>query len=394
MSKRSDKTSILIVAPCAFPLDRGTPIRIERLATLMSEQYDVHVATFHQGREKNLPFTVHRIPKLPFDLTKSSGATFGKFICDIFLLFLVLWLVPRQRIRLVDGHLHEGALIAIIARFFYRVPALYNSHGTLAAEMIASGIFSAKSLGARFFQWLEDWIERSVDLILAQSTMRRDAFLRKGIPPERIVLVEDAPLFEGYEDAKPDLELRSRFAPAGNPIVIYTGELMQYQGVDMLFDSLPSIFSRHPEARIILFGRPGDPYRERARSTMNAGRVFLVDDEPFERLPAYLAISDIALAPRLYAGNVPGKLPIYMCAGRAIIGTDVAGINTVIEHGKTGWLIAPDAASLGDAINTLIERPEVRERIASGAREEARMRYSPQVIEDSMNYAYEGVMRG
>ena len=394
MSKGSDKTSILIVAPCAFPLDRGTPIRIERLATLMSEKYDVHVATFHQGREKNLPFTVHRIPKLPFDLTQSSGATLGKFICDIFLLFRVLWLVPRHRIRLVDGHLHEGALIAIIARFFYRVPALYNSHGTLAAEMIASGVFSAKSLGARFFQWLEAWIERSVDLILAQSTVRRDDFFRKGIPPDRIVLVEDAPLFEGYEDATPDLELRSRFGAAGNPIVIYTGELMQYQGVDMLFDALPSIFSRHPEARIVLFGRPGDPYRERARSTMNADRVFLVDDEPFERLPAYLAISDIALAPRLYAGNVPGKLPIYMCAGRAIIGTDVAGINTVIEHGKTGWVIAPDAASLGDAINTLIERPEVRERIASGAREEARMRYSPQVIEDSMNYAYEGVMRG
>lgn len=394
MSKRSGKTAILVIAPCAFPLDRGTPIRIERLATLMSEQYDVHVATFHQGREKNLPFTVHRIPKLPFDLTQSSGATFGKFICDIFLLFHVLWLVPRHRIRLVDGHLHEGALIAIIARFFYRVPALYNSHGTLAAEMIASGIFSAKSLGARFFQWLEDWIERSVDFILAQSTMRRDDFLHKGIPRDRIALIEDAPLFEGYEDAKPDPELRSRFAAAGNPIVIYTGELMQYQGVDMLFDALPSIFSRHPEARIILFGRPGAPYLERVRSTMNAGRVFLVDDERFERLPAYLAISDIALAPRLYAGNVPGKLPIYMCAGRAIIGTDVAGINTVIEHGKTGWLIAPDAASLGDAINTLIEKPEVRGRIASGAREEARMRYSPQVIEDSMNYAYEGLIRG
>jgi len=394
MSTRSDKTSILVVAPCAFPLDRGTPIRIERLATLMSEQYDVHVATFHQGREKNLPFTVHRIPKLPFDLTQSSGATFGKFICDIFLLFLVLRLVPRHRIKLVDGHLHEGALIAIIARFFYRIPALYNSHGTLAAEMIASGVLSAKSLLARFFQRLEDWIERSVNLILAQSTMRRDDFLRKGIPPDRIVLVEDAPLFEGYEDAKPDPQLRSRFDAAENPVVIYTGELMQYQGVDMLFDALPAVFGRHPEARIILFGRPGDPYRERVQSTMNAGRVFLVDDEPFERLPAYLAISDIALAPRLYGGNVPGKLPIYMCAGCAIIGTDVAGINTVIEHDKTGWLIAPDAAALGDAINTLIDKPDARKRIAAGAREEARRRYSPQVIEESMNHAYEGVIRG
>ena len=394
MSERAEKIPVLVVAPCAFPLDRGSPIRIERLAMLMSEKYEVHVATFHQGREKNLPFQVHRIPKLPFDLTQSSGATFGKFICDIFLLFLVMRLVPKYRIKLVDGHLHEGALIALIARLIYRVPAIYNSHGTLAAELIASGIISAKSFLAKAFQWLEDHIEKSVNLILAQSTMRRDDFLRKGVAPEKIAIVEDAPLFEDYEAAGGDAELTQRYGAGKNPVVIYTGELMLYQGVDMLFDALPAVFSRHPDTRVILFGRPVEPYRLRAESKENAGKVFLVDNEPFERLSKYLAISDVALVPRLYGGNVPGKLPIYMCSGRAIIGTNVEGINTVIEHGKTGWLIEPDAASLAEAINTLIEQPEVRERIAKGAHAEALVRYSPKVIEDSMQKAYRGLIRG
>ena len=394
MSKSAGKIPVLIVAPCAFPLDRGSPIRIERLATLMSDKYEVHVASFHQGREKELPFTVHRIPRLPFDVTQLSGATFGKFICDIFLLFLVLGMIPKYRIRLVDGHLHEGAMIALIARLLYRVPAVYNSHGTLAAEMVASGIFFANSIAANAFQWLEDRIERSVNLILAQSTVRRDDFLRKGIPAEKIALVEDAPLFEDYEVAEPDPELLRRYGAGKHPVVIYTGELMVYQGVDMLFEALPAVLRRHPHVHVILFGRPAEPYRKGAESDAVAGRVFLVDNEPFERLAMYLAISDIALVPRLYGGNVPGKLPIYMCSGRAIIGTNVAGINTVLEHGKTGWLIEPNAAALSDAINTLIERRDIRERIAKGAREEARVRYSPQVIEVAMQKAYEKLICG
>ena len=394
MSKSADKMAVLIVAPCAFPLDRGSPIRIERLATLMSEKYEVHVATFHQGRQKALCFKVHRIPRLPFDLTQSSGATFGKFICDIFLLFLVLRLVPKYRIKLVDGHLHEGAMIALIARLFYGIPSIYNSHGTLAAELVASGLVSAGSLVARAFQWLENRIERSVNLILAQSTMRRDDFLRKGVAPDKVVLVEDAPLFEDYENVKADPELGRRYGAGRNPVIIYTGELMLYQGIDMLFDALPAVLSRHPDAHIILFGRPIEHYRQRAESEMVSRRVSLVDNEPFEHLAKYLAISDIALVPRLYGGNVPGKLPIYMCSGRAIIGTNVEGINTVLEHGKTGWLIEPNAASLSAAINILIERRDIRERIAKGAREEALIRYSPQAIEDSMHKAYERLIRG
>src|SRR5574341_2653037 len=173
-SKQHLKIPILVVAPVAFPLDRGTPIRIERLATLMSSDYEVHVAAFHEGHTGSYPFTVHRIPSLPFKMTQSSGASLGKLICDFFLLALVLRLSPRYIVAVVDGHLHEGAFIGLIARLFYGTPVLYNAHGTLADEMAAGGLFTKGSLPYRFFAWFETSIEKSVNLVIAQSTMRRD----------------------------------------------------------------------------------------------------------------------------------------------------------------------------------------------------------------------------
>jgi len=383
------KISILVVAPCAFPLDRGTPIRIERLASLMSEQYDVHVATFHQGRAGDYPFSIHRIPCLPFDLTKSSGASIGKVISDIFLFFLVLRLIPRHNIKLVDGHLHEGALIALAARLIFRKPALYNAHGTLAEEMAAGGLFPIKSWFYHIFQWIEDAIERSVDLVIAQSIMRKENYTKKGISVEDVVVVEDVPL-ENYLIEEPDLELLLTYKNRNNTVIIYTGELMPYQGVDLTLDAFPKVLDRYPNTILILFGRPIGPYIDRVKQMSR--NVFLVDNEPFERLPHYLAISDIALVPRTYGHNVPGKLPIYMMAGKAIIGSDMEGINTVIEHKKTGWLIPPTSASMTEALLQLIENEKLRAMLQSNALAEAQKRYDSLNLKTAMCNAYARVL--
>jgi glycosyltransferase involved in cell wall biosynthesis len=386
----SKKPAILVIAPCAFPLDRGTPIRIRRLSQLMSLECEVHVATFHQkqGRDGDYPFQIHRIPNLPFDLTQSSGPSLGKLVSDVFLLFLVLRIVPRYQIRLIDGHLHEGAFIGLIARLLYGVPVIYNSHGTLAAEIVASGLVRENSLPARFLQWLEETIEHSVDLIIAQSTVRYDEFVDKGIPVDQIVIVEDAPLFEDYTVETVDPALVERYCTNTEAILLYTGELMTYQGIDLILDALPQVLEKHPSVKLILFGRPIEPYQARIESENLGGHVFLVDDEPFERLPHYFAIADVALVPRLYGRNVPGKLPIYMMGKQAIIGTDLEGINAVLKHGETGWLIDPTVEAMAGALNTLIEDPALRDKLSQAALAEANRRYAPEMISQGMHTAY------
>jgi len=140
---------------------------------------------------------------------------------------------------------------------------------------------------------------------------------------------------------------------------------MPYQGVDLTLDAFPAVLDRYPNTVLILFGRPVEPYLERVEQLGN--NVFLVDNEPFERLPHYLAISDIALVPRIYGHKRAWKLPIYMMAGKAIIGSDTEGINTVIEHGKTGWLIPPTPESMTVALLHLIENEELRTMLQSNA---------------------------
>lgn len=393
-SDSAARPAVLVVAPCAFPLDRGTPIRIQRLAALMSERYEVHVAAFHQGKPGDHPFRIHRILPLPFDVTRSSGASVKKLICDFFLFFVVMWVVLRHRIRIVDGHLHEGALLGLFARLLFRVRVVYNSHGTLAAEMIASGIVREGSLPARGLQRMEDGIERSVDLIVAQSAMRADEFVAKGRPRHAVAVVEDAPLFEDYSVPEPDPELVRRYREGTEAVVIYTGELMTYQGIDLILDAWPSVLERHPTARLILFGRPIDAYEARVRDEGLAESVALVDDEPFERLRHYFAISDVALVPRLYGRNVPGKLPIYMMGRQTIVGTDLEGINTVLRHGETGWLVPPEPDALANALCHLIEDPELRERLAEAALAEAERRYAPELVEAALTDAYESLLEG
>ncbi|MCC6906234.1 MAG: glycosyltransferase family 4 protein, partial [Anaerolineae bacterium] len=162
-------------------------------------------------------------------------------------------------------------------------------------------------------------------------------------------------------------------------------------GVDLILEALPAVCQAHPRVRLILFGRPVEPYRARAEAL--PGVVDLVDNEPFTRLPQYLAIADIALVPRLYGENVPGKLPIYMIAGKAIIGSDTTGINTVIEDGHTGLVIPPTVEALTTALNRLVGDPAFRAELARNVLVEANQRYHPDIIRAGMREAYQRVLR-
>ena len=102
---------------------------------------------------------------------------------------------------------------------------------------------------------------------------------------------------------------------------------------------MPGYAGKRRDVRLVLFGRPLEEYRRIIAGLGLTDRVVFVDDEPFERLPQYLKICDIGFALRLYGENVPGKLPIYLASGIAVVGTDAKGINTVITHNDTGMLV-------------------------------------------------------
>lgn len=388
------RIKVAVIAPCPFYIDRGTPLRISRLATAMAEEFDIHLLSFHQGNDGNFPFTIHRTLPIPLTI-RQTGANAAKPIYDIMLLLKALRFVKRERIRIIDGHLHEGAFIGVLIRLFTGARVIYNAHGTFVPELLATGALSAGSWLVKPLSRFERWVEAASDRIVAQSELRRAEFIAAGHPPEKISVVEDVPELDAFHltDEQVDRDLEQRLRPGGEKLLIYSGGMEEYQGVDFLLEAYCRLCSRRRDVRLVLFGRPLPPYRAKAESMGIADRIVFVDDEPFQRLPQYLKICDIGFALRLYGENVPGKLPVYLASGIAVIGTDIKGISTVVSHGKTGLLVPPgDIAALEAAICRLLDSPSDLRALGEAGRAEAVRRYDPGVAYAQLAKVYKELL--
>ena len=122
---------IAIVAACPFPLARGTPVRILRMAEALAERgHEVHVATYHLGNGPVSPrVKLHRIRDLAWYQKLSPGPTQRKPARGVaHRLRLVRGLLREHRFDVIHGHHYEGLLVGAAARVGTGVPLVYDAH--------------------------------------------------------------------------------------------------------------------------------------------------------------------------------------------------------------------------------------------------------------------------
>lgn len=84
-----------------------------------------------------------------------------------------------------------------------------------------------------------------------------------------------------------------------------------------------------------------------------------------------------------------------MAAGRAVIASAAGGPLEMIEHGKTGLLVPPgDPQPLAEAIETLLESPELRQQLGQAARRHAEEHFDAQRAAAVMCRELQTVCRG
>lgn len=169
-------------------------------------------------------------------------------------------------------------------------------------------------------------------------------------------------------------EPRPRRTP---PTIVYVGRLEPRKGTIDLFEAVPRVLARVPDARFIFCGSdrplaPGNithaawleknlPADARAHIELTG----FVDDETRERL---VAEADVFCAPSLYESF--GL--IFLEAMRIavpVIGTHAGGIPEVVTDGETGLLVKPQAPSeIAAAIIDLLTNEPKRLQIAAAGR--------------------------
>jgi glycosyltransferase involved in cell wall biosynthesis len=225
--------------------------------------------------------------------------------------------------------------------------------------VVVADAMRVKSLAAgvgRPDQYARVWSGMEVETFLEPRRPRAEIRRALGIPPDALLAVKVARLFE-------------------------------LKGHDFVLDAAALA---DPRLHYLFVG--DGVWRERlagkARDLGLAGRVFFAGLVPPSDVPDYLHAADLLVHASLREG-LARVLPQALLAGLPAVSFDIDGASEVVEDGVTGWLTPPeDVPALAAALSAVAaDLPAARARAARG-REDVRRRFSTEAMIDSLEALY------
>lgn len=363
-----------MIAPTSFFLDYGCHIRIlEEARILQKLGHRVKIVTYPLGR--NVPdLDIERALPIPFRPRHEVGPARSKILLDALLALKTLQVALRFKPDIIHAHLHEGALIGIVPSQWLRVPLVFDMQGSMTREMVDHRFITADGIFFKLAYWLEARIVHLPRLILTSSQnaarVLTDEFR---VAAEKIVVLSDcvdANTFVPVESpylAEEVEALRARLQiPPTRRVIVYIGLLDEYRGTSVMLRAAAQILARGVDAHFIIIGFPNIArYQALARELGIAARVTFPGRIPYEHVPLWLSLGEIALEPKMSATEGAGKVLNYMALGLPVVAFDIPVMREYLgEYG----VYAPlgDAAAFADQIQALLDDPE-RARAIGGA---------------------------
>lgn len=164
--------------------------------------------------------------------------------------------------------------------------------------------------------------------------------------------------------------------------VAYVGRISPQKNVASLLEAVSLL-----KVNLLLIGpQEGDLFHELQRrfATLN-GKICWQKSVPNNELVHYLNRASLFVLPSFYEGHPKAMIEAMAC-GLPVIGADSPGIRELIRHGENGWLCAPDAKSIRQAIQHLLSNPELCQRLGQNARIYVRKHFDlERIVELEMN---------
>ena len=234
---------------------------------------------------------------------------------------------------------------------------------------------------------LEERNIRSASLIVVVSDVLAQQLVDAGIDRDRLLVNPngvDVERLAPYRSRSPE-QWRAQLGLAQAPTIGFVGSFGVWHGVRVLPEMVAQLAPRVPEARWLLVGG-GQLHDDVAAEIERDGlmdRVALPGVVAHERALELLSSCDVCVSPHVpnadgsrFFGS-PTKLFEYMGLARPIVASDLEQLGEVIADGETGLLCPPgDALAAADAIQRLLEDPQLRQRLANAALERATSVYS------------------
>jgi glycosyltransferase involved in cell wall biosynthesis len=357
---------VLLLAPQPFFINRGTPIDVLLVLRALSQRDDMEVdaIVYPEGEDIELAnVTLHRVPVFINTKGTRPGFSIKKLWVDFFMLLFTWKMVHRNRYDLLHAG-EESVFIAILMKFFYRVPYVYDIDSSNAQQLVEK--FSLLTCFAPLFNFFE---RRAIRGAIANAPVCNAlAELCEKNGSRKTITLHDISQLEN-----PDLSRTgslSKEIGTEGLILLYCGNLERYQGVDLLIESFPYVAEKNDDVQLVIIGGIAEDiarYKEKALKLGVGDRIHFLGPRPFADLDKYLAEADILVAPRIKGVNTPMKIFPYMHSGKPVLLTKLY-THTQIVTSNEAYLAEAEPEPFAQGILDLAESRELREKLGKNGR--------------------------
>lgn len=325
---------------------------------------------------------------VPSWLHKPAPLGIWVLLWNVFALYLALRMI-------VLGHLgRREAVDVIYARFSASVVLpLLLLRVLMPSTLLLFEINTPATISAADHHRVARWISRMIDkttlafssgafvvteelqsLLVEQHgswVQGKVAVNANGVDPRRFRPLGDARAVRSYREAMGILP--------GECMVGYAGKALPHHQLDLLARVIGEV-SEVP-LRMVVAGNL-DSICKSELEKLGRGKVTLVGEIPYERVPLFLNAADILALPHGPShGSVLHQSPIklfeYMAVGKPVVASRIGEMERVIRHDENGVLVGPnDVSELKHELMRLARQPELRQRLGKAARDTVTREYT------------------
>ena len=265
------------------------------------------------------------------------------------------------------------------------VPFVFEVRDLWPESLAAVGMGSHRSALHCSLSKIAGFLYRSCDRLVVVTPAFKEYLIEHWrVPAEKIFVVENGVETNVFSRLTPNAAIRRELGAEDKFVVSYIGTIGAAHGLETLLEAASRLQQRAPNVLFLLVGEGSAKTRiislARSRGLCN---LRFVDQQPRERVPAYIRASDACLVllrnSELFKTVLPTKMLEFMsCARPVILGVD-GHARKVLEEANAGIFITPEnPAELADAVLRLATDPALRESLGRNGRQHILHHFSRQ----------------
>lgn len=350
--------------------------------------FEVDYAYCSSNSTPHADFATSKVPVTPL----SSGPTFEKYglrqrvVAEL----RFGWNSARLIFRTRPDHvvMNNTPILSLLPAWI--AARLRRAHYVVWLQDVQSGLVAGvkgqTSVAARLASFVEGFVLRRADQVVAISEPLAAAARNFGVDPESIAVLPNWTPVEHFEVGIRSNDWAVEHGLDRRPVLLYSGTLATKHRPELLLelaDALPDV-----DVVVVSSGEGADRLAAEQVSS-HRSNVHLFPFQPFERLNDVLATATVVVAllnSEASSHSVPSKVLSYLAAGRPVLASmplDNPASRMIAFDADAGIVVAPeDVDAFFDTARQLIDDPERAAKLGDNGRVYAGRRFGRAAIAD------------